>query len=56
MAFRIDWKRSLLFTAILMVVFYGLQYIIEDRDTYCMVTLVIFAAFFIIVNMVGRRR
>lgn len=56
MAVRIDWARSLVMTAILIVTLYALGYFIEDRDTYCIAAIVIFVVIFIIGNIAFRKR
>lgn len=55
MAIRFDWKRSLIMTAILIGVLYVLREVITDRDTYCMVAVVIFVVVLLVGNLVGRR-
>ena len=53
---RIDWKRSLIMTAILIGILYALDYVIEDRDLYCMAAIVIFVIVLVVGNLVGRNR
>lgn len=53
---RIDWKRSLIMTAILIGILYVLNYMIEDEGLYCMAAIVIFVIIFAVGNLVGRNR
>jgi hypothetical protein len=55
MAVGIDWKRSLIMTVILIGVLYVLQQVITDRDTYCMVAIVIFVVVLLVGNLAFRR-
>jgi hypothetical protein len=55
MGIGIDWKRSLIMTAILIGVLYVLGEFITDRDTYCMVAIVIFVVVLLVGNLVFRR-
>jgi hypothetical protein len=55
MALRIDWRRTLIMSAILIGVFYVLRETITDRDTYCMVAIVIFVIVILVGNLAGRR-
>jgi len=56
MAVRIDWARSLVMTAVLIVILYALGYFIEDQNTYCIAAIVIFVVIFLIGNLAFRKR
>jgi len=56
MAYGIDWKRSLFFSVILIGILYVLRSIIGTGEVYCISAIVIFAVFFLVVNLMGRRR
>jgi hypothetical protein len=56
MAVGIDWKRSLIMTAILIGILYALDYFIDDEGLYCMAAIVIFVIILIAGNLVGRNR
>ena len=53
---RIDWKRSLIMTVILIGILLALDYMIEDQGLYCMAAIVIFVIVFVVGNLVGRNR
>ena len=55
MAMGIDWKKSLIMTVILLGVLYVLREVITDRDTYCMVAIVIFVVVMLVGNLAFRR-
>jgi hypothetical protein len=56
MALRIDWKRSLFFTAVIFIILWGIGFYIEDTQTYYIIVAVIIVAVLVIGNLVGRRR
>ena len=52
---RIDWKRSLIMTGILIAILYVLQSFL-DPGTYCIAAIIVFIVVFAAGNLIGRRR
>jgi len=55
MAMRIDWKRSLIMTVVLIAILYFLRYVLEG-DVYCIAAILVFALIFFAGNLLFRRR
>ena len=56
MAIRIDWKRSLIMSLVLIVILYALQFVITDREVYYMVFIGLFVVIMLMGNVLFRRR
>ncbi len=56
MSMRIDWKRSMMMSVVLIAIMYGLRYVIVDRSTYYMVVISLFVVFMVAGNLLFRRR
>jgi membrane protein required for beta-lactamase induction len=55
MALRIDWKRSLIMTAILIAILFVLQSFL-DSETYCIAAIIVFIVVLAAGNLIGRGR
>ncbi len=55
MRLGIDWKRSLVMMVILFAVLYGLRYVIEDQETRCIASILIFVVVLIVGNLAFRK-
>jgi hypothetical protein len=56
MRIGIDWKRSLILTALLLIIFYALQIFIEDQETLCIASIIAFVLVFALGNLLFRGR